>query len=319
MSGVKRSEVEIEQRRQDQLRRLQAVVERQREVSGLREQLQQSLGQASTGLKDTFRSEVAEIESFLTGVQQPAVDHLTVDSPAAELERTRAILDRLAGQATQLHQRLAAAFGERADRLGRELTERLGEAERRFACHRELLTLWEPTRQIQAWQEELQSSRQQLGEQRYAEVGPALELLTRTVHERSTLARQREELHQKRLYVLRALNKVCKDRGFQRVAEPVLQDEQDRGSPITMTFDTMAKGQIEFTLTLDGIHTESEIAGGTCWQDFDDLSQSLEEMFGVKTHFARPDGSRPADIEARGVGGVQSVTRTRTASQTRRG
>ena len=99
---------------------------------------------------------------------------------------------------------------------------------------------------------------------------------------------RREEKHQQRLYILKALHGVCHELNFKEATEPAFMTAGDYNSSITQTFDTRTKGQITFTLPLhDEIQSESGIQVGTCEDEFGRLSDLLKEQFGVQTAFTR--------------------------------
>ncbi|MFZ4398051.1 MAG: hypothetical protein ACOYOU_20755, partial [Kiritimatiellia bacterium] len=153
------------------------------------------------------------------------------------------------------------------------------------------------------WEASLEETRQTLRREEYTRLPQMLARLDQEIRSRTQFAQEQEQKHSKRLYVLNAINKVCLDRGFQRVSGPVFVNEHDRGSALIMTFDTVAKGLIEFTLALDSIHTESEMGEGRCFEEFASLSASLDELFDVKTAFRRiGDESQPVLKEAKGLG-----------------
>jgi hypothetical protein len=78
--------------------------------------------------------------------------------------------------------------------------------------------------------------------------------------------------------------------GFQEVTPPHLEHEGDRGSRILYTVDTVDRGRISFSLTLEKISTFSEIADDRCFEEFGQISQYLEEAFGIQTSFRLADG-----------------------------
>ncbi len=57
--------------------------------------------------------------------------------------------------------------------------------------------------------------------------------------------------------VLKAMDAVCRDRGWKRISGPVFEDEQNRASPCSVIYDTMAQGLLEFRVALDGIQAAS--------------------------------------------------------------
>lgn len=318
MSGVKYSRFELERQRAERLRLVQDIKGEQDKLSGILARVRAMLDEASAGLRESFSGEVRQVESFLSGMRIPKTDALTADSPQSELSRVRGELEELSRKAAEVQRNLVTTFGKKADEVGRALTAQLADVEQVFAGEQTLLGMWCAKSQMTSWTEQLRAARARLAEQRYGEAGPALGRLLDEIKAGAAQARRREELHQKRVYVLNAINKVCKARGFERVSGPQFDDESDRGSRIVMVFDTLAKGKIEFSLELDGIHANSEISGASCFEDFDELSNSLADLFGIETHFTRDDGARPIDETAKGKGeGSANQTITRISGQRR--
>ncbi len=105
----------------------------------------------------------------------------------------------------------------------------------------------------------------------------------------------REARHRQRLYVAEALQKVCcEELGFKEIQPPCLEDPQDPASALICRFDTYNDGIVSFRLTLEDIQADSCIRENRCLNEFETLSQQLQERFGVKTRF-RPagEGGRP--------------------------
>lgn len=98
----------------------------------------------------------------------------------------------------------------------------------------------------------------------------------------------REEKQQKRLYILDSLREVCESLGFDEASDPYYQEDDDPNSPVVQEFDTVNEGFVTFNINLDSsIESDSEIRINSCQDEFDKLSEILEEQFGVKTSFQR--------------------------------
>jgi hypothetical protein len=111
-------------------------------------------------------------------------------------------------------------------------------------------------------------------------------------------AEERDSLHEKRLYVIQGLWKVVSDMGYQ-VQKPVLEIEGDLNSRIIMKVDTVSKGEVTFFLTLRELESDSCISEKFCLSDFDKISESLDQQFGVLTRFRVPrDSSGPVRVDA---------------------
>jgi len=101
-------------------------------------------------------------------------------------------------------------------------------------------------------------------------------------------ASQREEQHQKRLYILKGLREVCASLGFEEVSETGYERENDYNSPVIQKFDTLNEGLITFRLHLNNfIESDSGISLEVCEKEFGKLSDLLTQEYGVETAFKR--------------------------------
>jgi hypothetical protein len=101
-------------------------------------------------------------------------------------------------------------------------------------------------------------------------------------------AGHREELHQKRLYILTGLREVCQSLGFEEISEPIYEKKGDFNSPVVHIVDTLNEGRVTFKLHLDNhIESDSGIRLGTCQDEFGKLSELLKQTYGVQTVFKR--------------------------------
>jgi hypothetical protein len=88
--------------------------------------------------------------------------------------------------------------------------------------------------------------------------------------------------------------------GFKEEAGPCYEREGDRGSCILFTVDTLDRGKIAFTLGLGEVSSFSEIADDRCFEDSGQLSQYLEETFGIHTQFRLAEGESPPKLIQKG-------------------
>lgn len=109
-----------------------------------------------------------------------------------------------------------------------------------------------------------------------------------------SLAMEKENLDQKRIYVIKSLRQVCKDLGFKEMDRPHLKETGNPYSPIVQTFDTLNLGTITFTVALEGkLESSSCISVDNCDEEFSRFSEVLKEQFGIETSMKRIDGSEP--------------------------
>lgn len=313
MSGVKCSPVELARQRREKLALVREVDTLHGQAKGLVKHLKQVLLGASEELLSTFIDDVEQAKTVLKEARLPDVSKLDMDSSTDDLKKAKSTLSRVVEQVTASHTRLSDAFGKKANEMGRGLAKESSDTERLLAGGEDLLSKWYPKEQVAAWRNQLRRAADRLQAQEYGGLEETFRTVQGELQASIRDAESREEKHQRRRYVLTSIHKLCRSKGFNCIEKPHLEDPNDRGSRAIMVFDTSG-GKIEFSLDLDGIHTESQLNGSRCWDDFGELSQNLDEMFGIKTDFRREDGSKPEDIELKGTGkGGKSRTVTRQA------
>jgi hypothetical protein len=295
MSGRKVSAFKLQEEREKKFRLVQRIAGLRGEVEALSAAVEAALEGVSPGLRSTFSAEVAGARRWMEALALPAPDSVGMRAGDAALEQAHGELERAAADGRRLQESLAVAFTEKADEMARRLARRLAEVEGFYAGRRELLGLWFPPDRTGAWQSRLAEAKRLTGVEQYARAEEVLAGLKADVDKAVEHAEAQEYLHQKRLYVLKAVRQVCADMGFVETADPRYEREGDRGSAILFRVDTVNQGHIAFALKLDGISSFSEAAEGRCFEEFDSLSKFLEDEFGLQTEFNMADGSpRPA-------------------------
>lgn len=307
MSGKKCSSFVIKADLEERIDLIRTIVEHEKKVQALKEMLNNILQKASEGLRSTFRKEIGLVENWLKKIGSSEAKDLQENMVLSKLREDNERLESLVCAGGSLIKILSVAFTEKANDMGRKLSEDLSELETLYVENRELFALWSTERERQTLQQFFLNAHNDLSEERYKKLTNELNEFDLKIRQQIRLAEEKEERHQKRLYVLKAINKVCKGKGFIRIEDPRLEDDNDRGSRIKMKFDTVTQGEIEFSLTLDRIHADSQVADSDCFEEFDDLSAALEDIYGVKTEFRlSKDGSRPVLRTAKGLGERQS-------------
>lgn len=118
--------------------------------------------------------------------------------------------------------------------------------------------------------------------------------LSEKIDDSFKVATEKDQLHQKRLYVIKALRGVCYSLGFKESDKPHYEEKDNVYSRVTQNFDTLNLGTITFHVTLDGkIESSSGITIDECGKEFSKVSKLLKEQFGVKTSFRRVEEDEP--------------------------
>jgi len=194
-------------------------------------------------------------------------------------------------------QNLSNALNEQADAMGRELANRLATFEVEWHARRELLQQWRKPEEVEHWVKTITNLKRLFGEQAYRDMEMALSLAISNFASEVSEVEVLEAKHQKRLYLLDALQRVCKSMGFQEIQPSISENPEQRGSRIIYQVDTLDRGKINFYLSLDNISSGSNLGTEYCFEEFDKLSLQLQEKFGVMTHFEPEQGKRPIKIE----------------------
>ncbi|HEX2987772.1 MAG TPA: hypothetical protein VHS06_06325 [Chloroflexota bacterium] len=211
------------------------------------------------------------------------MDSFDSDTNLTTLHAVRGDLERPAAEGARLLDALVVAFTQKADEMGQRLVRRLSELERSLLANREVLKLWMADDMVQHLFPAIDEARRLLAAEEYGPLKALLDGLEKQVAERSTQAQELEEKQQRRLYLLKAVRQVCAEMGFCEISLPHYQREGDRGSPISFSVDTLDRGRIQFTLSLEAISSFSEIADDRCFEEFSELSRYLSEQFGIST------------------------------------
>jgi hypothetical protein len=290
MSGRKDWEYRLARERQAKLDLVRQIERRRSEVAALREHVAAALEGASEGLRATFRNESEQARQWLRqgGNRPEAAVDAGKDLPA--LREVLAQTDRDAAEGRRVQEALSVALTRKADALGRRLAQVLAQAEQACLGASDLARLWHGEAVVGRWEQELVRARQLLAHEQYAAVEPLLAALRADVEAKTRSAEEQEEKHQRRMYLVKALRQVCADLGFEEVGSPRFEHEGQRGSAIRLTFDTLDRGQIQFTVALDGVRSDSELVQRHCAEEVSALADRLEEEFGIQTTIKTADG-----------------------------
>lgn len=290
MSGYKYSDFSLALERARKHEHLQRIRNAYSEAQGLSERISEQIESASEGLLETFVEETARAQRWLEQLELPNLQRLGMRTSLGILQDIRAELDQVVARGRRVQKVLSVSFTQKADALGQELAGRLADLEGRFAAARELLRLWLAEEDREALEEDLREGRRLLDLEYYTELRQLLTRLAGWLEDKTSWAERQEDMHQKRLYLLQALRQVCADMGFEEVAAPEFEGPGDRGSRIRFVVDTIDRGQISFSLSLEGLNSFSEIADDRCFEEFGRISQYLEKEFGIQTRFHTADG-----------------------------
>lgn len=111
-------------------------------------------------------------------------------------------------------------------------------------------------------------------------------------------AKELDEKDKKRNFVLESLKKVCTSMGFEEVGYSI--EGKGKSNRIIYTIDTFSQGKIKFSISLESIDADSGIVDNHCLSEFDKVSESLQNNFGIQTRFTRISESGPDKLIRKG-------------------
>ncbi len=299
MSGLKYSEYSLEREKEEKIELLQEISNLKKEIKIVREYLESLLLNTSEGLRTTFSQEVKETQEWLT-LELPVIEDLNMDTEISILRKIYFQFKEIAEKGRNLKEVLTFCFTQKADEMGKELTKKLIDLEQFYFQNIRVLKLWCEEEDIKRWKRKIEEGYQLLEKEDYAALYSKIESLFKELKDKIEFSQIQENKHQKRLYLLKALRQVCKEMGFEEVVAPYYEKKGDRGSRILFIVDTFDRGKIKFALSLDNITSFSEASEDKCFEEFDKLSEFLEEEYGIKTEFKYEDGIRPPKLIKKG-------------------
>jgi len=286
MSGHKYSEYRlVDPDLEKKLTLIQTLNNMHGEISCLRDALSTAISGASAGLHTTFSIEVKAAKEWLQELQ---LEHSSILNTSTGIDRLRSIEKHTRNtvmRGRRVLDTLTIALTQKADEMGKKCAKQMAEIERHYLGGQQLLRYWCSKEQIEEWEQVLKDSRQLLDKDQYSRLEKNLKEIDSTITKKIEFSEEQEDKHQKRLYILKAIRQVSSEMGFEELSEPYHETAGDRGSCIICKVDTIDRGFITFSLSLAGISSFSDIDEGHCFEEFDQLSEYLEEEFGIQTKF----------------------------------
>lgn len=288
MSGYKYSQVALKREKQEKMNLKNSIHNVLRKLKGLAAVINDTLNQTREGIKQTFAQEVNKAIGWLNEVdslnQEVTID-MTIGTLKTRLSSTNSIVNR--GEI--IWDTLVNSFIQKANALEKKLTSKLSQLQGMYSGNKEILQTWIQQDVLQENENILKKAQQLLLQRQLKELEKQVEMAEKKIRTAVEEAQEYEQKHQKRHYVLKALRQVCCDMGFEE-APPRYREQRNKKSPIIYEVDTLDQGKISFFLTLDEIETHSQIAENKCLDEFDKISEYLEQQFGVRTKFRSEEG-----------------------------
>ena len=294
MSGYKSSYYRIEATRERRMELSNQIDDESSKLKSLIKKLKKELKEAPEGLKKTFSTIVRDTREWIDRADNRQRAMVSEEGDVPYLKNTLKRFSDLREEGEVLHDKVMESFNDKADKMEKRLLLNLSRLETDFMGKSDKLDKWAPDK-VKEIQNAIDKAEGEIRDKDFAtadrSIVEAKMLLNKSIEQADNL----EMKHRKRLYLLKALRQVCSEMGFEETKAPVFEDEEDKTKPIEFEVDTLDQGKITFYLSLDGIRTYSQIMDGKCISEFDQLSDYLEEEFGVKTKFVMED-EKPDDV-----------------------
>lgn len=303
MSGHKCSSISLNSELERKRLFLSQIQSHEQDIIGVRLQVHAALHDTTRGVREHFAKETTTAEHWLKSTENFATSReLGLSSSFPELSQKLNDLQSIASEGLVLRSSLEEAFVHQAGQLRAEAAKLIFDADTLLSRGNELIPLWFGTEQMQLLQAKLDQARQYLEADRLEQVSNELGHLNADLINKLRLAESNESKHQQRLYILKALRKVCDEMGFQEIKSVPSDSDvrNDRKRRIAVTFDTFDRGEVSFYLSLESIEADSCISPTHCFEEFNQLSEQLAETFGVTTKFRTLDGEAAPKLRHKG-------------------
>lgn len=294
MSDYKYSTYSLQSAKEEKLRLLGDISATRQGLVGLTSKISEVLNKAPGGIKATFSKEVKEAINWLKKTEPQVAEDANMKTDTDKLRTILSASNNLMGDGRKILGILIVSFTEKADALEKELVSKLSQLESTYYGGKPIIETWFGHEAIVDIDNSIKQANAFLRGRQLNDLGKIIDSADRLTNSRINKAQDMERKHQKRLYVLKALRQVCKEMGFAE-SEPRYERE-DKRNRIVYEVDTLTQGPIKFFISLDIISANSAIPENRCLDEFDKVSQFLEEEFGVQTKFkiegAGPDEKR---------------------------
>jgi phenylalanyl-tRNA synthetase alpha subunit len=299
MGGRRYTKMKLKQERQEKLRLVEKVRSNQRVIVALRTELEGLLESVAPGIRSTFADKVKASERWLSKTAQLDVTTLSTADAHDKLKTAAAQLQKTADRGRTLVRETSVAFTQKADAMADKLAKQLTDVRSLLVEHRDNCRQWFPER-VADWENQMAQTEELLYDENYSRAGRELQKLRDEITKTGNEVAQVAEKCHARMYVLKALRQVCCDLGFEEVDEPTYETQGDRTSRIRFAIRSVARGELSFALSLDGISSFG--AADRCYEDLDQVSDFLLSEFGVGTRFrATEDDAPPKRKERRAL------------------
>ena len=291
MGGFRKSDVAFQREQAEKLRLVRDITRLSESIGDLRLELNRILKTSTTGIRETFREQVLAASGWSDAVETIEGQTPGMETAVEALTATAGELNDVANQGAKVISELSVAITQKGDEVARELGFHLANVRTLVAAHRSECGRWF-SQAVEEWDHLLREADESYDDENYLAVRSQLDRIEAFVRETSEQSQELSEKQQSRLYLLQAVRQVCCNLGMRETTGPSYEDRADPTSRILLTMTSADQGNIQFWLSLDGIHTHGE--SERCFHDLDSISTYLADEYGIGTKFRSPtDDEQP--------------------------
>ncbi len=289
MSGVKYSEIKLEQEKKACQEALSKINALRSGIEGRKENVRSVLGQIPDGVKDSFLSEIKIVKNWLMKDSLSPSEGMN----STELNNLIKQFQKIMEEGEKVIHNLVEIKEVRREAKARECIGKLETLKSDLTGLETSLNRWRPERYRNIIYG-LNNLSLMIDRGDFIEVERGLNDVSDTLKNLEQEVTMLDTQERNRLYVLGALRNVCKEMGWAEEREPELEDKDNPASTVLYEVNTYSAGKIAFRLTLDGINVSSQISESKCYRQFDDLSEKLKK-FSIITKFehVKTAGEKP--------------------------
>jgi hypothetical protein len=283
MSGLKESEIALKKEKEEKIKSINKITEMRGKLAGISTIMKNTLQNAPQGVKTTFEKDVDASLSWIRQFERSDKEKYTLDANQEKLNSVLLSLENQLNNGQNIFAALTTSLTQKANVLEKSLYIGLDQLRCTYTGYQEIMKTWFEDDTVKGIEASIDKIGGVLRQKQFSQAESFMAEIVSTIKSRVDEAKELEYKHQKRMYVLKALRQVCTEMGFED-SEPSFEKPGNRNR-IIYEVDTFSQGKLRFYLTLDGISSHSGIIESKCLDEFDKLSTSLEEEFGVKTKF----------------------------------
>lgn len=295
MSGIKETEYRVDIERQRRIKLAEDIRAAQKECEGMQKVITNVLKEFSEGLKATFQEDVMAANTWVKR-NFDRYRKVNENNDIVSLEAIRNEISSIKKEGENILNKLNEDLTQKAPEIEKKLKNEYSDIESNFVGYNEMLVSWFGEEHVKDIENNLNEIQKSIKEKDYKKAEASIREIKNKLNSDLSEAKDLEEKHQKRIYVVNGLRQVAKEMKFEEKIKPKFEKPENESmykrSRIIYSVDTKDKGKIKFSISMDKISTNSEISKDKCIGEFDEFSKVLKKKYGITTKF-RNKGQHP--------------------------